>query len=345
MKIGNQNFSSKIPLFVAEISGNHAGDLNILKKTIVAAIKSGANAIKLQTYTPEDLTIKSNKKDFLVEGSKNKWEKKYLYKLYEKGQTPIKWHKEIFRFCKKKKILCFSSPFSDLAVIELQKLNCPAYKVASLEINNIPLLKAIAKTKKPVVISTGGASVTEIKKAVEIFKRNRSVALLKCTVNYPAKLSDSNLLTIKDLKKRFKNCEIGFSDHTIGYIAATSAISLGASIIEKHFVLHKNINSIDSFFSSDPKELKELIKNCKEIITSHGRVFYGPTKSEVNSLKYRRSIYVNKEINVGEKIDKQNIKIVRPGLSLDLKNYDKILGKVSKKKLKIGSRLSLKDLK
>ena len=345
MKIKNFKLSSKNPLFVAEISGNHAGSKSLLKKTINSAIKAGANAIKLQSYLPDDLTINSKKKDFLINGTKNKWEKKYLFEIYQKGQTPLDWFREAFNLCKQKNILCFSSPFSIHTVDELQKLKCPVYKIASLEITNIPLLKKIAQTKKPVIISTGGATLNEIKKAVKIFKKNRNVALLKCTVKYPAKLSDSNLITIRDLVKKFKNHEIGFSDHTIGYIAAVSAVSLGASIIEKHFVLDKSIDSIDNFFSSNPKELKELIKNCKEIISSHGRVFYGPTKSEVNSLKYRRSIYVNKEINIGEKINKQNIKIARPGLSLDLKNYDKILGKLSKKKLKIGSRLSLKDLK
>lgn len=345
MKIDNFNISSKNPFFVAEISGNHAGNKNILKKTIISAINSGVNAIKLQSYTPEDLTINTKNKDFLIKGSKNKWDKKYLYDIYKKGQTPIEWYKVALEICKKKKILCFSSPFSVNTVEKLQKLKCPVYKIASLEITNLPLLKKVAETKKPVIISTGGATLKEIKKAVKIFVKNKNIALLKCTVNYPANLKDSNLLTIKDLKKKFPKCEIGFSDHTIGDVAAITAISLGASIIEKHFVLNKKINSIDSFFSSDPKEMKRLIKNCQNSILSQGTYHYGPTKSEIKSIKYRRSIYVSKKINIGDKLKKENIKVIRPAFSLDPKYYPEILGKISKKKLDVGNRIKLKHLK
>lgn len=345
MKIKNFNLSSKNPLFVAEISGNHAGDKKLLKKTIYSAIAAGSNAIKLQTYTPEDLTVNSKKKDFLIHGSKNKWDKKYLFEIYEKGQTPINWYNEALKICKKKRVICFSSPFSIDSVIALQKLKCPVYKVASLEITNFPLLKEIAKTKKPVIISTGGATLDEIKKAVKIFKNNRNIALLKCTVNYPANLKDSNLLTILDLKQRFPNCEIGFSDHTIGDVASITAVALGASIIEKHFVLNKKVNSIDNFFSSTNRELSQLIKNCKKTILCRGNNFYGPTINEENSIRYRRSIYVSKKIKKGEKITKNNIKIVRPSYGLNLNYYDKIIGSTSKKNLFPGDKIFLKYLK
>ena len=345
MKINKFNISNKNPFFVAEISGNHAGKYSLLKKTIIAANKSGASAVKLQSYSPDDLTLNSYKKDFIVKGAKNKWNKKYLYELYKKGQTPVKWLKKIFKFCKQKNIICFASPFSISSVQELEKLNCPAYKVASLEINNIPLLKAISKTKKPVIISTGGSTLNEIKNALKFFYKNKNIALLKCTVNYPASLNELNLNTIKDLKKKFKHTQIGYSDHTIGEIASITAVSLGASIIEKHFILKKKIESIDNFFSSDPEELKSLIEKCKQVILSSGKTYYGSTISEIKSLKYRRSIYVCKVINKGEKITRQNIKLVRPAKSLDPKFYYKILGKISQKRLSVGSRISLRYLK
>ena len=253
--------------------------------------------------------------------------------------------KKIFKFCRSKRILCFASPFSLASVKELEKLNCPVYKVASLEITNIPLLKEISKTNKPVIISTGGATFKEIIDALKFFKKNKNIALLKCTVNYPADLNELNLNTLIDLKNKFKNIEIGYSDHTVGDIAAVSAVSLGASIIEKHFTFSKKINSIDNFFSSDPKEFKILIKKCQQVAQTTGKIFYGPSNTEKNSIKYRRSIYVSKRIKKSEKITKKNIKLVRPGFSLEPKYYYKILGKLAKKKFNIGDRISLKNLK
>jgi len=345
MKIGKFKISSKSPFYVAEISGNHNGNYQLLEKTILAAIRSGASAVKIQSYSPNDLTINSKKNDFLIKGAKNKWNKQYLYDLYQKGQTPVSWLNKIFKFCRKKNIICFASPFSTSSVLELEKFNCPAYKIASLEINNIPLIKAIAKTKKPVIISTGGSTFDEIKNIIKYFNNNKNIALLKCTVSYPANLDELNLNTIIDLKQKFKNIEIGYSDHTIGDIAAITAVSFGASIIEKHFILSKKINSIDDFFSSDQKEMQTLVKRCNQSILSAGTICYGPTKSEKKSIKYRRSIYVSKNINKGEKITKFNIKLARPACSLDPKYYYKILGKISKKKLDTGSRISLKYLK
>ena len=344
MRIKNFIINSKNPFIVAEISGNHKGDYILLKKTINAAIKSGANAVKLQSYTPDDLTLNSKKDDFIVTGANNQWNKKNLYNLYKKGQTTHDLLKKIFEYCKVKNILCFASPFSISSVKELEKLKCPIYKIASLEITNIPLLKEVSKTNKPVIISTGGSNLNEIKSALNIFKYNKNVALLKCTVSYPANLSELNLFTIYDLKKKFKNIEIGYSDHTIGNVAAISAVTLGASIIEKHFILNRKIKSIDNFFSIDPKELKSLVEDCHYAARSLGKIFYGPTKSEINSIKYRRSIYVSKNIDKGKKISKKNIKIVRPGYGLDLKYFEKIIGKVVKKNLKIGDRIKLKDL-
>ena len=248
MKIKNIKISNHNPLIVAEISGNHNGSLSMLKKTILAAKEIGVDAIKLQTYTARDLTINVKKKNFLVKNVTNKWKNKYLFDIYKKGQTPIEWHKEIFNYCNNLDILCFSSPFSENALGVLEKNNCPAYKIASLEITNTNLLKKIAETSKPTIISTGAATIKEISRAIKIFKGNKNLALLKCTVDYPCSNKDANINSIKTLKEKFKNIEIGFSDHTTGFVAAISAIATGASIIEKHFILSKKIDSVDNFF-------------------------------------------------------------------------------------------------
>ena len=345
MRVGNFKIDKNNILYVAEISGNHAGKLNILKQTIRAAIKSGANAIKLQIYNAEDLTLNSKKKDFLINGTKNKWNKKYLFDIYKNGETPLNFFKKSLELCKKNKILCFASPFSIESVDNLERLNCPAYKIASLEITNFPLLKRIAKTKKPIFISTGWATLPEIYKAVKIFKNNKNICILKCSVSYPANTQEINLNTILDLRKRFKKSQIGYSDHTIGNNAAISAVTLGATVIEKHFILNKNINSIDNFFSCDPSEMRELITMCNQSKLSVGKVKYGPTKSEKKSLIHRRSIYISKKISIGERINKDNIKIIRPSKSLKIEKYNKIFGKIVKKNFDVGSRINLKDLK
>lgn len=340
MIIAKKKILAEPPFIVAEISGNHNGKFGILKKTVNAAIKCGVDAIKLQTYKPEDLTLKIKKKDFLVKGTAAKWDKKYLFEIYKKGQTPIKWYKKIFQICKKKKKLCFTSPFNPQTIKELEKLGCPAYKIASLEITNHSLLKAISKTKKPVIISTGGATLTEIKRALNIFKKNKNVALLKCTVKYPAKPEITNLKTIESLQKKFKKIIIGYSDHTVGTAASILAVSLGAKIIEKHFILNKKINSIDNFFSADPIEMKNLVKDCKSVKKYLGKVFYGPTKDEIPSMNHRRSIYFAKNVRKGKKLNKDDIAIVRPSHGTNLKFLNKIIGKKLDKNYQMGDKLS-----
>lgn len=340
MIIAKKNILTRTPFVVAEISGNHNGKFGILKKTVNAAIKCGVDAIKLQTYKPEDLTLKIKKKDFLVKDSAAKWNKKYLFEIYKKGQTPIKWYKKIFQICKRKKILCFTSPFDPQTVKELEKLSCPAYKIASLEITNHSLLKSISKTKKPVIISTGGASLIEIKNALKIFKKNKNVALLKCTVKYPAKPESLNLKTIESLQNKFKNTTIGFSDHSIGTTASILAVSLGAKIIEKHFILNKKINSIDNFFSANPKEMQNLVRDCKNVKKYLGKVFFGPTKDEIPSMKHRRSIYFAKKAIKGKKLKSDDIAIVRPSFGTDLKYLNKIIGKKLDKNYHLGDKLS-----
>ena len=245
----------------------------------------------------------------------------------------------------KKKIIFFSSPFDETAVDLLESLNVNLYKVASFEINHHPLLKKIALTKKTVILSTGMASVKEIKLAIKTLRKNgcKNIIILKCTSSYPASSKDSNLLTIKDMQKRF-NLNVGLSDHTIGFASAISAISLGANIIEKHVTIKKNDGGLDSRFSLELKQFKQFILECKNAKKSIGKVMYGPTKSEIPSLKYRRSIYISKNIKIGEIITNKNIKVVRPALSLDPINYEKIIGLKVKKNLFIGDKIYLRDL-
>ncbi len=339
MKIKNRIISNEKPFIVAEISGNHNGSFSILKKTILAAKKCKVDAIKLQSYTPEDLTLNIKKKIFLVKNVKNKWKNKYLYEIYSKGQTSLRWHKKIFEFCNKEKIICFSSPFSEKMVDELEKLNCPAYKIASLEITNTNLLKKISQTRKPVILSTGASNLKEIINAEKIFRENKNFAILKCTVNYPCDSSEVNLNGLKTLKNRFKSRQIGFSDHTIGSVASITAISLGASIIEKHFIYDKSIKSVDNFFSIDRFEMKEFVKNCKSVPKILGSKILKPTKSEINSLKYRRSIFVSKKIKKGEIFNKNNIIVVRPASGTPLKFYNLLLGSKAKKNYIPGSKI------
>ena len=339
MRIKNFEISSKNPFIVAEISGNHNGKLSVLKKTILAAKNCGVDAVKLQSYEPADLTLNVKKNSFKIKNVSNKWKNKYLHDVYSKGQTPMKWHKNIFSFCKKKKILCFSSPFSERTVEFLEKLNCPAYKVASLEITNLQLLKKLAKTKKPVIISTGAASIKEIKNALKIFKNKKNIALLKCTVDYPCKNVDANINSIETLKRVFKNIKIGFSDHTEDPLAAIVAISKGACIIEKHFIISRKINSVDNFFSTDKNNMKSFVYLCKQTPKVLGNYMLKPSKNELKSLKYRRSIFVSSQINKGEVITKKNIKIVRPATGSPLEMYDKVVGKIAKKNYYPGDKI------
>lgn len=340
MKIQNRTISNKNPFIVAEISGNHNGSFSLLKKTIIAAKNCNVDAIKLQSYSPSDLTLNVKKKKFLIKNVNNKWKNSYLYEIYKKGQTSFKWHKKIFDFCKKQKIICFSSPFSEEIVDKLEKLNCPAYKIASLEITNINLLKKVAKTRKPVIISCGASTLREIMNAVKIFKKNKNIAILKCTVDYPCDNSDANLNSLVTLKNKFKNLEIGFSDHTKGEIAAITSVALGASIIEKHFILDKKINSVDNFFSLDRHEMKKFVKNCKEVPKVLGNFELKPTKNEVNSLRYRRSIFVSKFIQKGEVFNEKNIKVVRPASGTPIKYYKKIIGAKAKKNYEPGDKIN-----
>ncbi len=329
----------KKPFIIAEMSGNHNGSLAKALKIVDLAAEAGVDAIKLQTYTPETITMRSTRKEFFIKDKKNMWKNNSLFDLYKKAHTPWVWHKAIFERAIKKKLVFFSSPFDETAVDFLENLNIPLYKIASLESNHFPLLKKIAKTGKPVIMSTGLSTLLEIKESVNYLRKNgcKQLALLKCTSSYPANPEDLNLISIKKLKKIF-NCEVGFSDHSLGIGAALTAISHGASIIEKHFTIEKN-KGVDGFFSSEVTEMKRLKEESIVAWKAKGKVFFGPTKNELQYKKYRRSIYISRDIKKGDYFSKDNLKVIRPGLGLHPKEYEIVIGKKAKKNIKKGSPL------
>ena len=346
-KIGKKKLGKNCKTFiVAELSGNHNGSIRRAKKLIKLAKMAGADAVKLQTYTADTITIKSNKRDFKIKGN-SPWKKyKNFWNLYKKASTPWNWHKELFKFAKKTKIEIFTSPFDESAVDFLEDLNCPAYKIASPEINHVPLLEKVAKTKKPVILSKGLAKLADIILAVKVLRNNgcKKIAILQCVSSYPAPLEDQNLKTIIDLKKKFKVMS-GLSDHTENNISAITSVALGGSIVEKHFNISDNTNTVDSFFSADYEKFKNLVRNIRQTEKTIGKISYQISKSSKKHLVGRRSIYVSKNIKKGEKISLKNIKVVRPAFGLHPKYKKKILGKVLKRSLEAGSRLKLNYLK
>ena len=329
------------PFFIAEISANHNGSLKIAKKLIQAAKKYGADAVKLQSYTPSTITIKSKRIEFLIQ--KGLWKGKTLWDLYEKAQTPFEWHEELFNYAKKLKIICFSTPFDESAVNLLESLNCPFYKVASFEINHIPLIKKIAETKKPLIISTGMANLKEIDLAYKTAKKNgaKEIILLYCVSNYPSKISDFNFNNIRILKERY-NCKVGFSDHSIDNKVVAAAIAAGAEVIEKHVALENQKKGFDIAFSLKGKEIKDYAKVIKDTSLMMGKKNFFRNKSENQSLKFRRSIYAVSDIKKGEKFTKKNIRVIRPGLGIQPVYFERLINK--KSPLDIKSETPIKKL-
>ncbi len=346
MKIGKREISERKPPFiVAEISANHNNSLNRTLKLIDAAKNAGADAIKIQTYKPDTITLKSKKKDFLINNKKSLWFGKYLYELYSKGSLPWEWHKAVFERAKKNKITCFSTPFDETAVNFLEKLKCPLYKVASFENNHVPLIEKLISLKKPIIISTGLTRLNDIKFIIQNFKKKKfkNFVLLKCTSSYPAPEEDTNLKCIEDLRKRFK-INVGLSDHTEGIGVAIASVMFGSVLIEKHFTLDKKDGGLDDSFSINPKELKELVVETKRAWKSKGKVYYGISKSERASIIFKRSIYISKNIKKNELFTKKNIKVVRPNLGLHPKYFNQVLGKKAKKNLFRANPLKIEDI-
>ena len=319
----------KTPFFIAEISANHNGSLKLAKKLILTAKQNGADAVKLQTYSPHTITLNSKRAEFKIK--EGLWKGYYLWDLYKKAQTPFAWHKELFNFAKKNKIFCFSSPFDETAVDLLEKLNCPIYKLASFEITHIPLIKKIASTGKPLIISTGMASLKEVESAVKCAKKfgTKKIAILYCVSNYPSQIKDFNFKNIQILKKKF-NCQIGFSDHSTSLLVPATAIASGAEIIEKHIALGSQKKAPDIAFSAKGKEIRVYSDTLKEVYSMLGINKSYSVKTDKKNLIFRRSIYSIKKIKKGEFFTNQNIKVVRPSNGLEPSWYFKLLNKKSK---------------
>ena len=314
--------------FIAEISANHCGNFNLAKKLINCAYINGADAVKLQTYTADTMTIKSNKKYFKIK--KGLWKGYMLWDLYNKAQTPLKWHKELFKYGKSLGIKVFSTPFDDTAVDFLEKLNCPIYKISSFEMMDLNLVKKVSQTKKPIIISTGMADLKEIETTFKVARKYgaKDISLLYCVSNYPSSINDFNLNNIKILKDKFK-CKVGISDHSTDNRVAIASVACGAEVIEKHIALDNQKKGFDINFSLKGKEIRKLRDDIDVSFKLLGKNSFFRNKSENKSKIFRRSIFATKNIKKGEKFSKDNIKVIRPGYGLAPKYFNKILNKKS----------------
>lgn len=339
MKIDSYTITKNSPVFIiAELSANHNGSLETAIETIKAAKRTGADAIKLQTYTADTITLDCNKPDFQIKGTI--WEGQNLYELYKQAYTPWEWHEELMRVAKEEGLICFSSPFDKTAVDFLENLNVPAYKIASFEITDMPLIEYVASKGKPVIISTGIAEIEDIELALDACHRmgNYDIALLKCTSSYPAPIEEANMCMVKDLAERF-NVVTGLSDHTIGSTVPVVATCFGAKIIEKHFILNHSIGGPDASFSMDEKEFTEMVKAVREAEKAIGVVDYNLTDKQVKGKDYCRSLYVVEDIKAGEVITEKNVRSIRPGFGMHPKYFNEVLGTRVTKDLEIGEPL------
>jgi len=329
------------PFIIAEMSGNHNQSLERALEIVDAAAAAGAHAVKLQTYTPDTMTINSSGGLFDINDADSLWKGRNLYDLYKEAHTPWEWHKPIFERAKEKGMVIFSTPFDETAVDFLEEMNVSAYKVASFENTDWPLLIKIASTKKPVIMSTGLANLSDIDEAVRVLRKHgcEDLVLLKCTSTYPATPENTHLLTIPHMRQTF-NCHIGLSDHTMGIGAAVASVALGARVIEKHFTLRRADGGVDSAFSIEPEELKSLVIESERAFLSLGQVYYGVQEAEKKSLRFKRSLYVVKDIAQGETFTKDNLRVIRPGDGLQPKYYETILGKTASKDIKAGTALT-----
>ncbi len=342
MKIGKKHIGDNNPCFIiAELSANHGGDINTAKETIKAAKRAGADAIKLQTFTSDTITLNCNNDDFkITQGTL--WDGRYLYELYQEAALPWEWHEELFDFAAKEDIICFSSPFDRTAVDLLESLNVPAYKIASFEITDIPLIEYVASKGKPIILSTGIAMIEDIELALDACRRmgNNDIALLKCTSSYPAPIEEANMAMIKDYINRF-DIVSGLSDHTMGNTVPIVSICFGAKIIEKHFILDRSIGGPDATFSMNEQEFTELVKTIREAESAVGVIDYKLTDKQLKSRDFSRSLYVAQDIKAGEIITEENLRSIRPGFGLHPKYYNQVLGTKSKRDFKYGDRFEL----
>ena len=342
IKIGSKLIAEdQTPFIVAELSGNHQQDFALAEKMIEVAAKAGADAIKLQTYTADTMTLDVLSDDFKINEQGSLWQGENLYSLYQKASTPWQWHQALFEKATSLGLIAFSSPFDATAVDFLETLNVPCYKIASFENNDLPLIRKVALTGKPIIVSTGMASLEEIEEALATIYAtgNQQVILLKCTSDYPADASDSHLATITDMKQRF-DCLFGLSDHCSGNSVSLASIALGACMIEKHFVLDRNQGGVDAAFSLEPKELQELVVESKKVFQAMGKVTYGGSVNEQKSKKYRRSIYACQNIAKGESFSEENIRIIRPCFGLQPKYFEQLLKGKAKQDISLGTALN-----
>ena len=340
MKISNFEIGVNKTFIIAELSANHNGSLQTAIETIKAAKRAGADAIKLQTYTADTITIDCDKDDFMIKGTI--WEGQNLYNLYKKAYTPWEWHADLFRVAKEEGLICFSSPFDKTAVDLLENLNTPAYKIASLEITDIPFIEYVASKGKPIIISTGIAGIEDIDLAIDACNRmgNRQVILLKCTSSYPTPIEESNMIMIPDLAKRY-GVITGLSDHTMGITVPIVATVLGAKVIEKHFILNRSIGGPDASFSLDENEFTAMVKAVREAELSLGKVDYNLTEGMRKGREFSRSLYVVKDIKAGETFTETNVRSIRPGFGLHPQYLKEIIGTNAKNDMEKGERITI----
>jgi len=341
MQIGQFNLIESSRVFIiAELSANHNGSLDTALETVRAAKRAGADCIKLQTYTADTITIDCDKEDFLIKGTI--WEGKNLYNLYQEAYTPWEWHKEIMRVANEEGLICFSSPFDFSSVDFLENLNVPAYKIASFEITDIPLIEYVASKGKPIIISTGIATQEDIELALDACRRmgNYDIALLKCTSSYPAPIEEANMVMVSDLAERYGVIS-GLSDHTIGSTVPIVATCFGAKIIEKHFILDRSIGGPDASFSMNEEEFTEMVKAVREAESAIGKVDYTLTEKQASGKNFSRSLYIVEDVQEGDKVTKENIRSIRPGFGLHPKYYSFLLSKTFNSNLERGTALDM----
>ncbi|TVT85645.1 pseudaminic acid synthase [Pseudomonas sp. H3(2019)] len=341
-KIGDRMIGADAPPFIiAEMSGNHNHSLEVALQIVEAAARAGAHALKLQTYTAETMTLDLDQGEFFIRDPNSLWAGSSLYALYEKAHTPWEWHAPIFARAKELGMLAFSTPFDDTAVDFLESLDVPAYKIASFENTDLPLIRRVAATGKPLIISTGMASIAELDETVRAARAAgcKDLVLLKCTSTYPATPANSNVRTIPHLRELF-GCEVGLSDHSMGVGVSVAAVALGATVVEKHFTLDRAAGGVDASFSLEPSELASLVVETERAWQAMGRVHYGVTEAEQKSLVYRRSLYVAQDMAAGEVFTSQNLRAIRPGLGLAPKHAESIIGRRARGPLKRGTALA-----
>jgi pseudaminic acid synthase len=332
---------SRQPFIIAEMSGNHNQSLERALALVEAAAKTGAHALKIQTYTPDTMTLDLDEREFHISDPKSLWAGTSLYNLYSEAQTPWEWHKPIFDRAQQLGIIAFSSPFDDTSVDFLETLDVPCYKIASFENTDLSLIRRVAATGKPLIISTGMASIAELDDTVKEARKAgcKDLILLKCTSTYPAAASNTNILTIPHMRELF-GCEVGLSDHTLGVGVSVASVALGATLIEKHFTLNRNDGGVDSTFSMEPSEMAQLVMETERAWQAMGQVSYGATEAERKSIIFRRSLYIVKDMKKNEEFSHDNVKAIRPGLGLPIKYLQHFIGKKIKFNVKKGTPLS-----